>query len=233
MELVDLTDGAAVNRVVGTLQLTPGEYAWPDAVRCLPGFCLIATTVNASRPGLASSYITRVSTNDASVIAKVPAAGTCAHMHVDFSTGNAYTLCIVDASVGYQAIVTEVSGTTHRAVVDISTSVARGSVAAGQTTHCSATHSMYVGVDNGGAGKDVILTVDLTAGRVSATTILAGALPRTIWATCDGSGVVGGLSFVPGAGVTQNGTATFGTFSASGVYTVDSKVRVMVEHTAF
>ena len=125
---------------------------------------------------------------------------------------------------------TEVTGATPSAVADITTQVNHGRVRAGQTTHCSAFQSMYVGVDNGGNGKDVIVTVDLTAGKVSKVTALKADLTRSLWATCDGSGVVGGLSFIPGATPADNGTATFGAFAADGSYKVDSTVGVWANH---
>jgi hypothetical protein len=231
VELLDLTDGAVVRSVLGSVKLGAGEYAWPDAVRCLPGFCLFATSVVASGPGAEDeSFIYKISTVNAQVIYKASAPGICAHMHADFTTGHAYTLCIEDSSTGYRAVVTEVTGTQPIAVADITANVAKGKVAPGQTTHCSAFKSMYVGVDNGGAGKDVVIAVDLTAGKVSKVTTLADPLPSSLWATCDGSGVIGGLSFAPGATPTMNGTATFGAFDANGNYKVDSTVGVWANH---
>jgi len=228
LDLVDLTDAAVVRTTIGTVALGAGEYAWPDAVRCLPGFCLFAVT--AGTGGAAQSFVYKVSTADASIIYKSSAPGVCAHMHADFSTGHAYTLCIEDAATGYRAVVTEVTGSKPVAVADITANVNRGSVAPGQTTHCSAFQSLYVGVDNGGQGRDVIITVDLTAGKVSKVTKLASDLTRSLWATCDGSGVIGGLSFVPGDTPAANGTATFGAFDGSGAYTADSTVGIPPNH---
>jgi hypothetical protein len=223
LDLIDITDGAGVNTVIGTVALGAGEVAWPDAVRCLPGFCLVATSVAASGHGAEDeSFVYKVNTANAAILYKVPAPGICAHMHVDFQTGHAYTLCVNGAS----ALVVEVTGLTPITVVDISSSVARGRVAPGQTTHCSAFQSMYVGVDNGGAGNDLIVTVDLTNKVVSKTMKLSSPLPRALWATCDGSGVVGGVSFTPGASPAVNGTATFGAFDSSGAFKVDSTVAV-------
>ena len=231
VDLVDLTDGAVVRTTIGTVTLGAGEYAWPDAVRCLPGFCLFATSIVARGPGAEDeSFVYKVSTTDAKLIYKSAAPGICAHMHADFSTGHAYTLCIEEAATGYRAVVTEVTGAAPVAVADVTNEVAHGRVAPGQTTHCSAFQSMYVGVDNGGNGKDVIITVDLTAGKVSKVTTLSADLTRSLWATCDGSGVVGGLSFRPGPSPAENGTATFGAFDASGAFKVDSTVGVWPNH---
>jgi hypothetical protein len=231
VDLVDLTDGAVVRTTIGTVALGAGEYAWPDAVRCLPGFCLFATSIVAQGPGAEDeSFVYKVSTTDATVIYKSGAPGICAHMHADFSTGHAYTLCIEEAATGYRAVVTEVTGAKPIAVADITDQVNHGRVAPGQTTHCSAFQSMYVGVDNGGNGKDTIITIDLTAGKVSKVTALGADLTRSLWATCDGSGVVGGLSFVPGPSPGANGTATFGAFAADGSYKADSTVGVWPNH---
>ena len=224
LDLIDITDGASVNSVIGTVALGAGELAWPDAVRCLPGFCLLATT--ATSDSGSQSFIYKINTANAATLYRVPVPGVCAHMHADFSTGHAYTLCIDGAS----AIVTEVTGSAPIDVVDISADVAGGRVAPGQTTHCSAFQSMYVGVDNGGNGKDAIITVDLTAGKVSKVTALSADLTRSLWATCDGSGVVGGLSFVQGSSPGANGTATFGAFAADGSFKVDSTVGVFPNH---
>ncbi len=46
-----------------------------------------------------------------------------------------------------------------------------------------------------------------------------------LWGTCDGSGVIGGVVFMPGA-AGGNGTATFGTINGAGTYTPDSAVGV-------
>jgi hypothetical protein len=216
---VDLTDGAVVNSVLGSVQLAAGELAWPDAVRCLPGFCLFATTTAGSTP---TSAVYRISTKDASVVYRVAVPGTCAHMHADFQTGHAYTLCTAGATTA----VVEVTGSAPVTVADITAAVGGGATLPGQTTHCSATQSMYVGVSHGGAGKDAIVSVDLTAGRVSGSVTLASPLSRTLWATCDGSGVVGGLDFAPGAAAGAPGNATFGTFDAAGRFKVDSSVAV-------
>ena len=231
VELLDLTDGAVVRTTIGTVALGAGEYAWPDAVRCLPGFCLFATSLMARGPGAEDeSFVYKVSTTDAKLIYKSPAPGICAHMHADYSTGHAYTLCIEDSATAYRAVVTEVTGAQPVAVADITSEVNKGRVAPGQTTHCSAFQSMYVGVNNGGGGKDVIISVDLTAGKVSKVTPLSADLTRSLWATCDGSGVVGGLSFQPGATPADNGTATFGAFDANGAFKVDSTVGVWANH---
>lgn len=85
---------------------------------------------------------------------------------------------------------------------------------------------MYVGVELGGAGKDVIIAVDLVAGKPDATTTLSVPVFRALWGTCDGSGVVGGISFVPGASPADNGTATFGTVTTSGAYTAGPSIGV-------
>ena len=220
LQLLDLTDGGAVNSILGTVPLGAGETPWPDAVRCLPGFCLFATTLGAGTAS-PSSFIYRISSADGTQQYKAACPGTCAHMHADYSTGHAYTL----SNDGGKWTVVECSGAAPVAVADITAAVGGGAVAPGQTTHCSAFKSMYVGVNNGGGGKDVVLTVDLTAGAVVGTLALKQPLFSALWATCDGSGVIGGVSFTPGAGG-GNGTATFGAVNSAGALTPDSVVGV-------
>ena len=219
VQLIDLTDGAGVNSVIGTIPLGAGEVTWPDAMRCLPGFCLFTTTTSVS--GSPQSFIYRVGSADASLQYKAACPGVCAHMHVDYTSGHAYTL----SNTGPTWNVVECSGGAPVLVADVSAAVGGGSVAAGQTTHCSAFKSMYVGVNNGGGGRDIVFTVDLTAAKVVATVQLKQPLFDALWGTCDGSGVIGGVAFTPGA-AGGNGTATFGTINGAGGYTPDSVVGV-------
>lgn len=95
-------------------------------------------------------------------------------MHADYSTGHAYSLCMNDAAG--TATVIEVTGAAPVTVADVTGALRGGSVLPGQTTHCSATKHMYIGASLGGAGKDVVVAVDLVAGRVDATTQLTVAL---------------------------------------------------------
>jgi hypothetical protein len=66
-----------------------------------------------------------------------------------------------------------------------------------------------------------VLAVDLAKGAVDATTTLQVPLFDALWATCDGSGVIGGVSY--GASV---GSAEFGTVDTRGAYTKKSSVAV-------
>lgn len=255
LDLIDLADDATVNSVIGTIALGEDERAWPDALRCLPGFCLFATSLVGGASAVEESFVYKVNSANAAILYKVPVRGICAHMHVDFQSGHAYTLCIERGATGFRAEVVEVTGAAPISVADISTAVAGGRSAPGQTTHCSAFDSMYVGVDHGGAGKDVVITVDLAAGTVSKVTTLQAPLARALWATCDGSGVIGGVSFVAGDTPAANGTATFGgeslheaslrnssrhetltslpaqtAYDAAGKFVVDSTVGVFPNH---
>lgn len=92
-------------------------------------------------------------------------------MHVDFSSGTAYTFSF-EGPGGSRAEVVSVTAAGAVQVADITSAVAGGNVRPGQTTHCSATKHMYVGVDHGGAGKDQVLAVDLTKGAVDQTVTL-------------------------------------------------------------
>lgn len=125
MELVDLADNAVVNTVIGTVTLAAGEATWPDAVRCLPGFCIFTASTAGASP---SSAVYRVSTQDASVIYRVPVPGVCAHMHADYATGHAYTLC----SAGGATAVVEVTGAKPITVADVTAAVGSGTILPGQ-----------------------------------------------------------------------------------------------------
>lgn len=213
VNLFSFVGGTGATSSIGNVKLGSGESAAVDAFRCLNGFCMFA----AVAPG--GSFIYNVSTVDASVLKKAACTGVCAHLHADHSSGFVFTL---SQSAG-RTVVAEVSNGRSTLVADISSNVAGGSIGPGQTTHCSFTKHMYVGVDNGGAGKDVILAVDLTSGQVDATTVLKKVpLFNALWADCDGSGVIGGLTFTPGAGAAENGTAVFGSVDVSGAYTPTS-----------
>ena len=223
LDMIELADDASILRTIGEVKLGPRELAWPDAVRCLPGppgFCLFATSAPADATARNESFVYRVSTADASIITKTPCPGICAHMHVDYQSFNAYTFSF-EGPGGARAEIVEVlrGGGAPVQVADISREVAGGAVAAGQTTHCSATNHMYVGVSHGGAGKDQVLAVDLASGAVDAVTTLAVPLFSALWATCDGSGVIGGLSHSAAAGA-----AEFGTVDKAGAYSKKSSV---------
>ena len=226
VELIDLADAGTVNRVIGVLALGRGEVPWADAVRCLPGppaFCLFATTATGPGPAAGNeSYIYRIDAQTAALVWKAACPGTCAHMHVDYSSTRAYTFSY-EGPRGVRAEVVEIpaAGGAPVQVADISAAVAGGLVQAGQTTHCSATNHMYIGVSHGGAGKDQVLAVNLATGLVDATTTLTVPLFAALWATCDGSGVIGGISFDAGAGV-----ADFGTVDAAGAYTKKDSVAI-------
>lgn len=221
VSLVELGDNAVIQQTVGQVALGAGEVTWVDAVRCIYSFCLFSTTTTSG--GSTASFVYNVSTSaGARVLSKSSCPATCAHMHVDHSTGNAYTLSVDATKRVFQVV--EVTNGAARLVADISSLVKGGSVGPGQTTHCSATKHMYVGVNNGGAGPDVVLAVDLIAGRVDAITKLSVPLFDALWGTCDGSGVIGGISYTPGGGAGQNGTVAFGTVDARGVYTQKASV---------
>lgn len=114
------------------------------------------------------------------------------------------------------------SNGTARTIGDLSKALVGVNVNSGQTTHCSATRTVYIGVSRGGAGKDVVLSFSLTSGTVVATTPLLGApLPRALWAACDAS-----LGFIGGVASSQSGSLEFGVFSTSGGYTRNDRVTI-------
>jgi hypothetical protein len=200
--LVELTDKAVVSKTVASLRVGVDEDVHTDAMRCLNGLCAFTTTSRQFANPV--SFVYKVSTSNGSVVTKVKlGTGSCPHLHEDYTSGNLYTLCM-DSSTGVQvAQVYEVSGASPSLVLDVSTYIKGGSVRPGQTTHCSRYNSMYVGVNNGGQSKDIVFTVDLTQKHVSQTTHLSDDLWRTLWARCDGSNQIGGVSYA-------NGVAYFG-----------------------
>jgi len=66
-----------------------------------------------------------------------------------------------------------------------------------------------------------VLAVDLATGAVDKVTTLSVRLFDALWATCDGSGVIGGLTYSAKAG-----TAEFGTVDANGAYSKKATVNV-------
>lgn len=161
VDLIDLADNAKINRVIGTLALGRDEVPFADAVRCLPGppaFCLFATQDMGPTPSPGNeSFIYRIDAETAALVWKAVCPGTCAHMHVDYSSTRAFTFSF-EGPGGARAEVLDVpaSGGPSQQLADVSKAVAGGNVLPGQTTHCSATNHMYIGVSHGGAGKDQV-----------------------------------------------------------------------------
>ena len=161
VDLIDLADNAKINRVIGTLALGRDEVPFADAARCLPGppaFCLFATQDMGPTPSPGNeSFIYRIDAETAALVWKSTCPGTCAHMHVDYSSTRAFTFSF-EGPGGARAEVLDVpaSGGPSQQLADVSTAVAGGNVLPGQTTHCSATNHMYIGVSHGGAGKDQV-----------------------------------------------------------------------------
>lgn len=168
VDLIDLADNAKVNRVIGTLALGKGEVPFADAVRCLPGppaFCLFSTQNMGPSPSPGNeSFVYRIDAETAALVWKSVCPGTCAHMHVDYSSTRAFTFSF-EGPGGTRAEVLDVpaSGGPSQQLADVSNAVAGGNVLPGQTTHCSATNHVYIGVSHGGAGKDQVSP----AGRAS------------------------------------------------------------------
>lgn len=212
VNVVELTDDADIKRTIGTVVLSsPDQYVWQDALRCMPGYCLFSSSSSGT------STVTKVSSANASVLFTVPIEGTCAHMHFDVTDRVAYTLC----EDGGHWKVWSINATTGliSVVGDFTSSVAGGAILPGQTTHCSATHHLYVGVSHAGVGKDVVLAVSTATGAVDNITSLTVPLFTALWANCDGSGVIGGVSYTAGRSKLDNGTLAFGTIDVRGDYT--------------
>ena len=219
VSLVTLSDAARVQQTLGSVQLGADERAWPDGFRCLRGFCLFATTTfRPPSPLPLFSTVYNVSSADASVFGRTRCGtGFCRDMHVDYSTGAAYVLSVEEQST----TVVRVAGGKLTAVADVTAAVGNGDIDVGQTTHCSEVGPgghFYVGVDYFGEASDYIISVDLASRKVDNVTTLAKGLqvPDALWAKCDGSGLIGGVSFAPAAKAGDNGTATFVTIDESG-----------------
>jgi len=222
VSLVTLSDSAQVLSTLGSVHLGASERAWPDGFRCLRGFCLFPTTTYAPpSPIPLYSTVYNVSSADAALFGKVRCGtGFCRDMHVDYASGAAFVLSIEEQAT----TVVRVAGGKLTPVADITAAVGNGDIDVGQTTHCSEVGPgghFYVGVDNFGEAADFILSIDLATRKVDKTTTLAAGLevPAALWAKCDGSGLIGGVSFVAPAGKAgANGTATFVTIDASGSF---------------
>lgn len=212
VNLIELNDDAVQKRTIGAVALSSADqYVWQDALRCMPGYCLFTSSAKGA------STVYEVSSANASTAFAVPIAGVCAHMHFDVTSRTAFTIC--DESGHWKVwSINSTTGST-KLIGDMTKSVAGGSILPGQTTHCSATHHLYLGVSHGGAGKDVVLAVSTATGVVDNTTVLSVPLFAALWANCDGSGAIGGLSYTPGAGPADNATLAFGTVDVRGAYT--------------
>lgn len=219
VSLVTLSDSARVLSTLGSVQLGADERAWPDGFRCLRGFCLFATTTFLPPSPLPLfSTVYNCSSADARVLGKVRCGtGFCRDMHVDFASGAAYVLSMEQQGT----TVVRVSGGELTPVLDITAAVGNGDIDLGQTTHCSEVGPgghFYVGVEFFGEASDYVISVDLAARKVDNITTLAKGLqvPDALWAKCDGSGLIGGVSFAPAGKAGGNGTATFVTIDERG-----------------
>jgi hypothetical protein len=223
--LVTLSDNAVIDSTMGTIPLAKGEATWPDGFRCIRSFCLF--TVSHYPPGNPipdGSFIYNVSSADARVHSKTPCAGFCRDVHVQYSTGRVFTLSLTQSA----SIVTEITGGTAVSILDITAALGNSDVLAGCTTHCSEvgpSGHFYVGTSNFGEAPDVIIGVDLAAKKIDSTITLPVLQFAALWAKCDGSGVVGGISYTAGTGA-ANGTATVGSVDTAGKYTAGDAVSV-------
>jgi hypothetical protein len=210
-QLVVLDDGAAVASVMGPLALRAGEIPYLDAMRCLPGFCILAV----SAPG-GGSALYRVAGANATTQWRAPCGGRCANVHYDIPTESAIALS--QGAPGASAAVFSFAAANGAALALGDVALAGAVVGPGQTTHCSATRHLYVGVARGGA--PAVLSFSLEAKRVDATTALVGApLPAALWAACDAS-----LGFLGGVFGDGKGELSFGVFSADGRYNESARV---------
>ena len=211
--LVTLTDGGAVQSSLGSIALPTGGGFPVDAMRCLPGYCVLAVLLPTG-----NTLVHNVSTVDASPLtAPAACSGACTTMHVDHTSGDGLTVC----TTGGRTLAVRVTHGVCTTVLDVSTQV--GSGTPGPSSHCSVTNHIYLGVSHGGVG-DAILDINLRAANVDGTTVLQGApLPTALWASCDGTGAFGGVWGSAGGGG-SNTTATVQLIAVDG--TVTSKASV-------
>lgn len=226
VSLVTLADNAAIDSTVGTIALGRGEATWPDGFRCIRSFCLFATThYSPGSPLPTGSFVYNISSQDARVRSKTPCPGFCRDVHVDYRSGRVFTLSLTEGTT----IVTEIVGGAAVSVLDVTAQLGTSNVLVGGTTHCSEVGPgghYYIGTSNAGEAPDLILGIDLSSAKVDSKTTLSVSQFAALWAKCDGSGVVGGVSFAPGAGAGSNGTATFGSVDVTGKYTAGDAVSV-------
>jgi len=209
-ELAVLDDTAAVVGVAGPLALAPGEAPLLDAMRCLPGFCVLAVSTAAG-----GSAIYRVSGANATTMWRAECAGHCGNVHYDIPSSTVVALSQAPgkaAFVGFAA-----SNGSASALGDVTAALAGARVGPGQTTHCSATRHVYVGVGAGAAGGGAALSFSLATGGVDATTPLDGPPPVALWAACDANGFLGGLS-------ARAGALAFGVYAKNGSYAESAHV---------
>ena len=219
LSLVTLADDASIESTLGDVALGENERAWPDGFRCLRGFCVFPTTTyKPPSPLPVFSTVYNVSSADARVISRAPCGtGFCRDMHLDFASGDALVLSIEEQST---SVLRFAGARAAVRVADVTAAVGNGDIDLGQTTHCSeagAGGRFYIGVDFFGEASDNIISVDVAGRKVANTTVLEKGVqvPDALWAKCDGSGLIGGVSFSPGrAGA--NSTATFVTIDARG-----------------
>lgn len=215
VDVITLSDKGAVDSVVGTIKLGNGEVTWPDGFRCVRGFCLFSTTQFVSGVAV-GSFVYNISNTDASVTSKIACPGLCADVHVDYSSGQVYTL---SRAIG-KAVLSEVTPAGVVSILDVTNAVGSGTVQPGQTTHCSEqgpSGHFFVGVNNGGK-SDVVLSIDLASRQIDLTYKLAQPLFAALWAKCAGDGVIGGLSATPSGGL------AFGSVDTTGTYTPGDSV---------
>ena len=213
-QLVVLDDGASVASVVGPLALGEGEVPYLDAMRCLPGFCILAVAA----PG-GGSALYRVAAPNATTQWRAPCSGRCANVHYDIPSESAIALS--QGAPGAPAAVLAFAAADGAALALGEVALAGATVGPGQTSHCSATRHLYVGVARGGArGGDAVLSFSLADRKVDASTALVGApLPAALWAACDAS-----LGFLGGVFGDGKGALSFGVFAADGSYNESARV---------
>ena len=212
-QLVVLDDSAAVASVVGPLALGAGEVPYLDAMRCLPGFCLLAV----SAPG-GNSALYRVAGANATTQWRVPCTGHCGNVHFDIPSESAIVLS--QGAPGASATVFAFAAANGSALALGEVALTGARVGPGQTTHCSATRHLYVGVARSSAPGDSVLSFSLTDRRVDAATPLVGApLPAALWAACDAT-----LGFLGGVFGNGQGELSFGVFAADGSYNESARV---------
>jgi len=208
-DVVELSDSAAVLAVVGPLALAPGEAPLVDAMRCLPGFCVLAV----STPG-GGSALYRISNTNATTQWRAACPGRCGNVHYDIPSS---TVVALSQAPGHAAFVGFAAANgTARALGDVTAALAGAAVGPGQTSHCSATRHVYVAVGAAGA-PPVALSFSIASGAVDATTPLGAPLPAAIWAACDANGFLGGLS-------ARAGVLAFGVFAKNGSYSESAHV---------
>lgn len=171
----DGTHGAAR----GSVTLPAGSAVGVDLFRCQPygRWCQFIATSSA---GAATLYNVSVTNAGLAGSVALPPADRIVSLHIDANTGISYFTALTGAGAQILSVRNDGTATT---VVDLSSYLVSGAtVKPGGATHCSNKKLMWVTISNSTGG--VILTVDYSAGKVTAQQRITFPGFSSMWADC-------------------------------------------------